>query len=241
MPKKHLFSRLLKKAILMALWTKASLCGKSSLLKQSLPRTPSRPKTSIISVNPVILSNLSSCSSCLRGEKIREISVNPRLINDLRICKVLYICRETFTDVMSALQIRPFMQNKANFRKSQMNVNKVLTKVYEKRTLGQRGKNEPNTNPIYPVVASGEAGTKPICRGVASGEAGSNPISRAKNSCSRCLSLLQSFQENFDKPGERKAECSARPKLRTDPMNLLGTMPAKEGKIDLKHSFCGPR
>ncbi|GAG27327.1 unnamed protein product, partial [marine sediment metagenome] len=31
-----------------------------------------------------------------------------------------------------------------------MNVNKVLTKDYEKRTLGERGKNEPNTNPIKP-------------------------------------------------------------------------------------------
>jgi len=41
----------------------------------------------------------------------------------------------------------------------------------------------------------------------------------------------------MDKPGERKAECSARPKLRDNPMNLLGIMPAKEGKIDLKHSF----
>ncbi len=40
------------------------------------------------------------------------------------------------------------MQNKPNFRKSQMNVNKVLTKDYEKRTLGERGKNKPNSNPI---------------------------------------------------------------------------------------------
>ncbi|MBW8039580.1 MAG: hypothetical protein FVQ85_06230 [Planctomycetes bacterium] len=29
-----------------------------------------------------------------------------------------------------------------------MNVNKVLTKDYEKRTLGEHGKNEPKTNPI---------------------------------------------------------------------------------------------
>jgi len=34
------------------------------------------------------------------------------------------------------------MQNKANFRKSQMNVNKVLTKDYDKRTLAERGKNK---------------------------------------------------------------------------------------------------
>jgi len=72
---------------------------------------------------------------------------NPRLINDLREYKSLYNCREIFTDVMSALQIRLFMQNEPNFRKSQMNVNKVLTRDYEKRTLGQHGKNEPKTNP----------------------------------------------------------------------------------------------
>ncbi|GAF85096.1 unnamed protein product [marine sediment metagenome] len=39
------------------------------------------------------------------------------------------------------------MQNKANFRKSQMNVNKVLTKDYEKKTLGERGKKQSQTNP----------------------------------------------------------------------------------------------
>ena len=78
-----------------------------------------------------------------------------------------------FTTVESALQIRPFMQNEPNFRKSQMNVKQFNTVDYENRTLGERGKNEPNTNPkrtqnepktnpIYPVVASGEAGSKPI-------------------------------------------------------------------------------
>jgi len=40
------------------------------------------------------------------------------------------------------------MQNKANFRKSQMNVNKVLTKDYENKTLGEHGKNKPNSKPI---------------------------------------------------------------------------------------------
>jgi len=42
------------------------------------------------------------------------------------------------------------MQNEPNFQKSQMNVNKVLTKDYEKKTLGEHGKNEPKTNPIKP-------------------------------------------------------------------------------------------
>jgi hypothetical protein len=48
-----------------------------------------------------------------------------------------------------------FMQNKPNFRKSQMNVNTVIIKDYEKRTLGERGKNKPNSNPIlYPLAWS---------------------------------------------------------------------------------------
>ena len=42
------------------------------------------------------------------------------------------------------------MQNEPNFRKSQMNVTKVLTNAYEEKTLGQRGKNEPKTNPNEP-------------------------------------------------------------------------------------------
>jgi hypothetical protein len=39
------------------------------------------------------------------------------------------------------------MQNKANFPKSQMNITKVLTKEYEKWTLGGSGKNKANSKP----------------------------------------------------------------------------------------------
>ncbi|HIJ52597.1 MAG TPA: hypothetical protein HPP66_05515, partial [Planctomycetes bacterium] len=52
------------------------------------------------------------------------------------------------TTVESALQIAHFMQNKANFQNAQMNVSRVSTKDYAKWTLGQRGKNKPNSNPI---------------------------------------------------------------------------------------------
>jgi len=89
----------------------------------------------MISVNPVILSNFSSCLRALRSEKIHEISVNPWLINDLRSTKV-YVRKNNKN-----------MQNKAKFRKSQMYVNKVLTKDYEKKTLGERGKKQSQTNP----------------------------------------------------------------------------------------------
>ena len=39
------------------------------------------------------------------------------------------------------------MQNKANLLDDQMNVNKVLTKDYENKTLGGCGKNKPNSKP----------------------------------------------------------------------------------------------
>ena len=53
----------------------------------------------------------------------------------------------TSTFVESALQIAHFMQNKPNFQKAQMNVNNVLTVDYENKTLGERGKNKPNSKP----------------------------------------------------------------------------------------------
>ena len=115
-----------------------------------------------------------------------------------------------------------------------MDVSFVYTKVYENKTLGKRGKNKANTNPI-------KANSNPISAEKTPKQSqfkAKQTQSSAKNSCARLWALLQCFSENFDKPGEPKAGCSARPKLRTDPMNLLGTMPAKGGKIDLKHSFC---
>jgi len=40
------------------------------------------------------------------------------------------------------------MQNKPNSQKAQMNASIVLTKDYDNWTLGERGKNKANTNPI---------------------------------------------------------------------------------------------
>jgi len=51
------------------------------------------------------------------------------------------------TTVESSLQIAHFMQNKPNFQKDQMNVSQVSTKDYEDKTLGERGKNKPNSKP----------------------------------------------------------------------------------------------
>jgi hypothetical protein len=53
-----------------------------------------------------------------------------------------------FTLVESPLQIRPFMQNKANFRKSQMNVSPVITREYKNKSNWTLGENKANSNPI---------------------------------------------------------------------------------------------
>ncbi len=141
------FSRLLNKAISMALWTKAITCDKAGFKSRFCQEH--QAGKNIISVNPVILSNFSSCLCVFVAKNLFNLR-NLRLINDLRVCKLLYNCREDSTIVESSLQINLFMQNKANFRKSQMNVNKVLTRDYVKRTLGESGKNEPKTNPNEP-------------------------------------------------------------------------------------------
>ena len=124
------FTRLLKKAILMALWTKASLSVKSSLLEQSLPRTSSRPKTN-------------QRQSAKSAFKIR---VKPRLINDLRSTKD-YVRKNKL-----------FMQNKANFRKVKLNVNKVLTRDYVQMDTWSIGKTKPIQSQSKPIKAN----SKPI-------------------------------------------------------------------------------
>jgi hypothetical protein len=107
----------------------------SSLYKQILPRTPSRQIRSlpIFKVDPRNLCNL-------------------WLINDLRLCKAPDNWQlETgnySTTVERALQISPFLTNKPNFRKSQMNVSAVITKNYEQSTMNDEIKNKPNSNPI---------------------------------------------------------------------------------------------
>jgi hypothetical protein len=49
---------------------------------------------------------------------------------------------------MSALQIAPFLTNKPNIRKSQMNISYLLIREYERMDTWSIGKNKPKTNPI---------------------------------------------------------------------------------------------
>jgi hypothetical protein len=123
-------------------WLMNYLCAYKAPFCASLRLTITvftRPKTSTISVNPVILSNIFRVLRVLRGEKNREISVNPWLINDLRSTKD-YVRKNNL-----------FMQNKAKFRKVKFNVTKVLTKDYDQMDTWSIRKNEPKrtqTNPI---------------------------------------------------------------------------------------------
>jgi hypothetical protein len=169
---------------------------------------------------------------------------NPRLMKYLRAYKApLHLSRTLYKSPL-------FMQNKPNFLDAQMNVSPVKTMNYEQITMNNANKNKPNSKPIQtqsnPIKANimpkqtqyKPNQTQSLVKDLIALVSAWMFISKtAKKSCARLWTLLQCFSESLDKPGERKAECSARPKLRTDPMNLLGIMPAKEGKIDLKHSF----
>jgi hypothetical protein len=74
------------------------------------------------------------------------------------------------TLVESALQINHFLTNKANFQKSQMNVNKALTKDYGKMDTWSNGKNKAKTKPKQsqfkanskPIQTQFKANTNPI-------------------------------------------------------------------------------
>jgi len=133
-------------------------------------------------------------------------------------------------------------KNKANSNpisvKPKMSANLYVIEDYENETAFRPQKNKPNqTQSVFlPSINEYMFISKTV-----------------KKSCARLWALLQCLSENFDKPGELKTKGKFRSRLRIphllsigssligagDPMNLLGTMPAKEGKIDLKHSFYG--
>ncbi len=96
----------------------------------------------------------------------------------------LYICREPSTNQLL------FMQNKPNFRKSQMNANLYNTTDYENKRNWTLGENKPNTNPIKPNFKRAKMNVKLLATkdyrkndalAVRKNKANSNPISqRAK-------------------------------------------------------------
>ncbi|GAJ17893.1 unnamed protein product [marine sediment metagenome] len=52
------------------------------------------------------------------------------------------------------------MQNKANFRKSQVNVKSIHTVAYENKSNWTLGKNKPNTKPIKANLPEGKIDAK---------------------------------------------------------------------------------
>ncbi len=104
-----------------------------------------RPKTSMISVNPVILSNFSSFLCAFCAFLWLKNQCNLRLIKDLRSTKV-YVRKNKL-----------FMQNKANFQKVKLNVYKVLTKDYDRMDTWWSGKTKPikaNQSQSKPIKAN---------------------------------------------------------------------------------------
>jgi hypothetical protein len=95
-----------------------------------------------------------------------------RLLKDLRLFMALYTCRETITDVMKTLQIRLFMQNKANFRKVKFDVNRVLTKDYDRMDTWSIRKTKPIQSQLKPIKAN----SKPIKANQSQFKANSKPI-----------------------------------------------------------------
>ncbi len=80
--------------------------------------------------------------------RISERSANPALIE--LSSRLIGAGQRPSTLVENALQIDLFMQNKPNFRKSQMNANLYNTRDYERKRDWTLGQNKPNSNPIKP-------------------------------------------------------------------------------------------
>ncbi len=76
-------------------------------------------------------------------------AIRDAIRNTQSLCSFVPLCLSgIFTTVEESLQINSFMQNEPNYLDEQMNVNKVLTKDYEKNSNWTLGENEPKTNPI---------------------------------------------------------------------------------------------
>ncbi len=73
---------------------------------------------------------------------VRSVCIHIRISDFTSLCP-LHLSRTLYKSPL-------FMQNKANFRKAQMNVNSFITKDYRKKDDFAVQKNKPNSNPIKP-------------------------------------------------------------------------------------------
>ena len=116
-------SQLLKKAVLMALWTMAGVCDKVHFTSKSCRE-------------------LSAVALAKAEHKAGKVKIgvnrrNTRLINDLRLRKITYE------------KIKLFMQNEPNFRKSQVNVSDLLTREYVKMDTWSIRKKQSQNDPNF--------------------------------------------------------------------------------------------
>ena len=79
---------------------------------------------------------------------------------------LLFTCLSTLFNHFTMI-----MQNKPNFRKSQMTVNSVFTRAYENKSNWTLGENKPNSNPI-------QSQSNPISKQNKANQSQSNPISK---------------------------------------------------------------
>jgi len=92
------------------------------------------------------------------------------------------------TTVVSALQNHLFMQNKPNFRKSQVNVSDLITKNYDKMDTWSIGKNKPNSNPIQTQFKANQSQNKANSNPKQTQSPAGSSASRKKSiSCTRQL------------------------------------------------------
>ncbi len=99
-------------------------------------------------------------------------------------------CPRPSTTVEDSLQISPFLTNKANFRKSQMNVSPVITREYKNNSNWTLGENKPNSNPIK----ANQTQLKPIKPNSKPKQTQTNPISLLPKSPRRLI--LDLFASN---------------------------------------------
>jgi len=123
---------ILMRAILMAQRTPAAGFADTGIEKAVAKSAPAG-KNSVPSVAKNLFTPLETCLLFLMG-------CNPRLMN--------YLCAFVIsTLVVSALQIHLFLQNKAKFRKSQMNTTFFITRNYGIKDTWWNGKKQSQTNP----------------------------------------------------------------------------------------------
>jgi len=99
--------------------------------------------------NPLIRSIRAIYSIGIRGSNPVILSNS---LESLCLCALmpLWICPFSSTNVENPLQINLFLQNKANVKDAQINVNSYMKNKYEKLDTWLSGKNKPKTNPNKP-------------------------------------------------------------------------------------------